>query len=159
MFKPRLHADRSFKEGGRYLIIQYQYISNIFIGIAAGEGRGHSPLALLPWAATGGKGFFVCMGKRLMNFLVGMGVELVERVLPFVAEAGVNFLWGNHYLQSEAGYGGFEARELLISAKYVQNDCHFKIHLNVIDIRVRPCRAGLSGTVRLDIYGQSASAR
>ena len=76
MFKPRLHADRSFKEGGRYLIIQYQYISNIFIGVTAGEGRGHSPLALLPWAATGGKGFFVCMGKRLMNFLVGRGVEL-----------------------------------------------------------------------------------
>ena len=101
MFKPRLHADRSFKEGGRYLIIQYQYISNIFIGIAAGEGRGHSPLALLPWAATGGKGFFVCMGKRLMNFLVG-------RVLPFVAEAGVNFLWGNRVLLGVGFWRGGE---------------------------------------------------
>ena len=109
MFKPRLHADRSFKEGGRYLIIQYQYISNIFIGIAAGEGRGHSPLALLPWAATGGKGFFVCMGKRLMNFLVGRGSNFfVERVLPFVAEAGVNFLWGNRVLLGVGFWRGGE---------------------------------------------------
>ena len=109
MFKPRLHADRSFKEGGRYLIIQYQYILNIFIGIAAGEGRGAFPTGAIAMGSHGWEGSFCLYGEAINEFLVGRGVELFcGKGSTFCGGSGGQFFGGNMVLLGVGFWWGGE---------------------------------------------------